>query len=231
MKLPSFLTRRRGAAETKASGFFTLTGEGRAHWSSRSYASLSREGFMKNPVAHRAVRMIAEAAASVPWLAYEGEAERPEDPRLALLARPNGRMAGTDFFETLYGHLLLSGNAFVEGVRLGGELRELHSCGPTGCRSSRGGMDGRSPMNTARARMCAGMRRARGRRSCICGSSIRSTTRWASRRWRRPPWRSTSPMPRPSGTRRCSTIRRGLPARWSTSRRRAVTFRPTSTTG
>ena len=131
MKLPSFFSRRRqAAAETKASGFFALTAEGRAHWSSRSYASLSREGFMKNPVAHRAVRMIAEAAASVPWLAYAGEAERPDDGRLALLGRPNGRMAGTDFFETLYGHLLLSGNAFVEGVRIGEELRELHLLRP-----------------------------------------------------------------------------------------------------
>ncbi len=131
MKLPSFLSRRpRAPAETKASGFFALTAEGRAHWTSRSYAALSREGFMKNPVAHRAVRMIAEAAASVPWLAYEGETERPEDARLALLARPNGRMAGTDFFETLYGHLLLSGNAFVEGVRVGEALRELHLLRP-----------------------------------------------------------------------------------------------------
>ena len=130
MRLPSFLTRRRQAAETKGSGFFALTAEGRAHWSSRSYGSLSREGFMKNPVAHRAVRMIAEAAASVPWLAYEGEEERAEDARLALLARPNGRMAGTDFFETLYGHLLLSGNAFVEGVRVGEDLRELHLLRP-----------------------------------------------------------------------------------------------------
>ena len=131
MKLPSFLSRRRPMpAETKAAGFFALTAEGRAHWSSRSYASLSREGFMKNPVAHRAVRMIAEAAASVPWLAYDGEAERPEAPALALLRRPNGRMAGTDFFEMLYGHLLLSGNAFVEGVRVGEELRELHLLRP-----------------------------------------------------------------------------------------------------
>ena len=131
MKLPSFLSRKRqAAAETKASGFFALTAEGRAHWSSRSYASLAREGFMKNPVAHRAVRMIAEAAASVPWLAYEGEEERADEPLLALLARPNGRMAGTDFFETLYGHLMLSGNAFVEGLRVGEDLRELHLLRP-----------------------------------------------------------------------------------------------------
>ncbi len=130
MKLPSFLSRPRRAAETKASGFFALTAEGRAHWSSRSYASLSREGFMKNPVAHRAVRMIAEAGASVPWLAYHGKEERPDEPLLSLLSRPNGRQAGADFLETLYGHLLLSGNAFVEGVRVGEDLRELHLLRP-----------------------------------------------------------------------------------------------------
>lgn len=134
MRLSSFLPWRRAGVsvvpETKASGFFALTAEGRAHWSSRSYASLSREGFMKNPVAHRAVRMIAEAATSVPWLAFDGETERPEAPALALLRRPNGRMAGTDFFEMLYGHLMLSGNAFVEGVRVGEELRELHLLRP-----------------------------------------------------------------------------------------------------
>src|SRR5690606_5136314 len=118
-------------AETKAAtGFITLTAEGRAHWSARSYAALAREGYMRNPVAHRAVRMIAEAAASVPWLLYEGEAERPDDPLLALLARPNGRMAGVEFLEALYGHLMLSGSAFCEGVRLGGALRELHLLRP-----------------------------------------------------------------------------------------------------
>ncbi len=30
-----------------------LSGEAAAHWSGRSYAALSSEGFMKNPVAHR----------------------------------------------------------------------------------------------------------------------------------------------------------------------------------
>jgi HK97 family phage portal protein len=136
MKFPfSMPWRRAGASgvavpETKATGFVTLTAEGRARWSSRSYASLAREGFMRNPVAHRAVRMIAEAAASVPWLVYEGEEEAVDAPLLGLLARPNDRVAGNEFFEALYGHLLLSGNAFVEGVRIGPDLRELHLLRP-----------------------------------------------------------------------------------------------------
>ncbi|WFR96226.1 phage portal protein [Rhizobium tumorigenes] len=136
MKLPFTLpwrstAGRRAVAEHKASGsMMTLTSEGRAHWTGRSYAALAREGFMKNPVAHRSVRLVAEAAASVSWLLYEGDREVGEHPLLSLMRQPNGRMAGPDFFEALHGHLLLSGNAYVEPLMVGGTLRELHLLRP-----------------------------------------------------------------------------------------------------
>ncbi len=117
--------------ETKtAGGFALLSGEGTAQWSGRSYTALSRAGFMKNPVAYRAVRMIAEAAAAVPWLAYQGAQELAEHPALALLLRPNARQGGPDFLKALYGHLLLAGNAYVEPLVLAGGLRELHLLRP-----------------------------------------------------------------------------------------------------
>ena len=125
MKHPFRLPWRRPAEgsalrETKgAPGFIAIAHEGRAHWTARSYAALAREGFMKNPVAHRAVRLISEAAAAVPLLLYEGTQERSDHPMLSLLSRPNARMAGGDFLETLYGHLLLSGNAYVEAALIG----------------------------------------------------------------------------------------------------------------
>lgn len=119
-----------GAAGGVASAFAVLSGEGAAHWSGRSYGALARTGFMRNPVAHRAMRMIAEAAAAVPWLAYEGAAEVADHAALSLLMRPNGRQGGPDFFEALYGHLLLSGNAYVEPLSIGGALRELHLLRP-----------------------------------------------------------------------------------------------------
>src|SRR5690606_31141243 len=109
-----------------AGGCGIVAGDGAARWSGRSYGALSRAGFMRNPVAHRAVRMVAEAAASVPWLAYDSETELARHAALALLAQPNGRQAGPDFFEALYGHLLLSGNAYVEPLAISGALRELH---------------------------------------------------------------------------------------------------------
>jgi HK97 family phage portal protein len=139
--LPWFSAGRRKAvpagepAETKmaagfAAGFAIVSGEGSAHWSGRSYAALARAGFMRNPVAYRAMRMIAEAAAAVPWLVYEDTVEVADHPVAALLARPNVRQGGPDFFEALYGHLLLAGNAYVEPLAIGGALRELHLLRP-----------------------------------------------------------------------------------------------------
>ena len=116
--------------ESKAAGFVSIAAEARAHWTGRSFAALSREGFLKNPVAHRCVRLVSEAAASVPWLLYDGDLELAEHPLLKLIRRPNGRMGGPDFFEALYGHLLLSGNAFVEPLLIGEDLREIHLLRP-----------------------------------------------------------------------------------------------------
>ncbi|MCJ8240286.1 phage portal protein [Peteryoungia algae] len=108
-----------------------IAGEGEARWTGRSYAALAREGFMKNPVAHRCVRLVSEAAASIGFLAYQRDGERPDHAALALLARPNGAMTGADFLEALYGQLLLSGNAYVEAVAVGaGGAAELHLLRP-----------------------------------------------------------------------------------------------------
>ncbi|GEO17530.1 portal protein [Microvirga aerophila] len=49
---------------------------------------------------------------------------------LALLARPNAREGGQRFLESLYGHLLVSGNAYVEAVQVDGAPRELHALRP-----------------------------------------------------------------------------------------------------
>jgi phage portal protein BeeE len=90
--------RAAGATERKdARGFIALQLAGEASWTQRDYAALAREGFMRNPVAHRAVRMIAEAAASIPWLLYEGTREHDTHPLLDLLAHPNPRQDGAAF--------------------------------------------------------------------------------------------------------------------------------------
>ena len=110
-------------------GFVAIHAQGEARWTRRDYPALAREGFMRNPIVHRSVRLIAETASAIPWLLYEGAAELVEHPLLELLRRPNQRQAGATFMEALYGHLLLSGNAYVELVGAG-EAHELHLLRP-----------------------------------------------------------------------------------------------------
>jgi HK97 family phage portal protein len=122
---------RLAAAERKAApGFVALHLQGEAAWSRRDYGSLAREGFMRNPVAHRSIRLIAESAGGLSWLVREGGADLTEHPLLDLLARPNQRQAGGSFMEALYGQLLISGNAYVELVEAGEDSRELHLLRP-----------------------------------------------------------------------------------------------------
>jgi HK97 family phage portal protein len=125
--------RRPVAPEVKRSAtgpIIALHMAGRPVWTPRNYQALAREGFSGNAVGYRCVRMIAEAAASIPWLLYEGEAEISDHPILDLLMRPNPGMSGQTMLETFYGHLQVAGNAYLEAVNVGGTLRELHVLRP-----------------------------------------------------------------------------------------------------
>lgn len=115
---------------SRTAALVALLTQGRARWSPRDYAGLAREGFARNAVAYRAVRLISEAAASVPLLLMDGSREVDAHPLLDLLARPNPRATGTEFLESVYGHLLVAGNAYVEAVALGGQVRELYALRP-----------------------------------------------------------------------------------------------------
>ena len=122
-----FATERKRSATAPLISLHTA---GKPQWTPRNYAALAREGFAGNPIGYRAVRMIAEAAASIPWLAYDGEREVSDHPVLALLLRPNPGQPGREFFEMLYGFLLVAGNAYVEKAEVEGSLRELYTLRP-----------------------------------------------------------------------------------------------------
>ena len=79
---------------SRAGALVALHTAGHPAWTPRNYTSLAREGFAGNAVGYRCVRMIAEAAASLPWLLYEGDAERDDHPLLRLLRRPEPRAIG-----------------------------------------------------------------------------------------------------------------------------------------
>ena len=121
------------APEAKASRTARLVSfesGGRARWTPRDYAALAREGFVGNAIVHRAVKLVAENAAAVTFLVYEGTAVRDAHPLLDLLARPNPRQEGAGFLEAVCSHLLIAGNAYVEAVTIEGAVRELHALRP-----------------------------------------------------------------------------------------------------
>ena len=115
---------------SKAGPLISLHFVGRPMWTPRDYAGLAREGYARNPVVYRCVRLISEAAASVPWLLYDGAKELDTHPLLDLLNGPNPRQSGPEWLEELYGHLLVSGNAYVEAVSDGEQVRELYALRP-----------------------------------------------------------------------------------------------------
>lgn len=128
---------RRGAeiavskpAEVKASATGKLVGwgnTGRARWSPRDTVSLTRAGFLANPVGFRAVKLIAEAAAALPLICQDDERRYDCHPLIAIVNRPNAAQGRAEFLEALYGQLLLSGNGYLEAVTAeGGAVAELH---------------------------------------------------------------------------------------------------------
>ncbi|HEV2561929.1 MAG TPA: phage portal protein [Rhizomicrobium sp.] len=128
---PASARARNAAPEMKANPpLIALSLAGRASWTNRDYASLAKEGVMSNAIVYRCVRMIAEAAASVPWLLYEGTQEIETHPLLALLAKPNPQESGTALFERWYAFLQCAGNAYLEASALRGEVRELYALRP-----------------------------------------------------------------------------------------------------
>ncbi|ATQ42129.1 phage portal protein [Caulobacter mirabilis] len=102
--------------DSRAAALVALTAAGRPVWTPRDYESLAREGFAKNPVAYRCVRMIAEAAASAPLVVFEGGRRVDDHPLRRLLDRPNPEQAGPDLLEAFFGALQVSGNGYLEAV-------------------------------------------------------------------------------------------------------------------
>ncbi|TRW96864.1 phage portal protein [Paracoccus sp. M683] len=104
------------------------SGSGRVAWSARDTGSLTRGGFVGNPIGFRSVRLIAEAAAAVPLICQDRERRYETHPVVDLLRRPNPGQGRAELFEALFGQLLLSGNGYLEAVGLGpdGLPEELH---------------------------------------------------------------------------------------------------------
>ncbi len=103
----------------------SLYNVGQPYWAPRNYGQFARAGFSGNAVAYRCVRMIAEAAASVPLLLYKGPAELTAHPFLDLMRQPNPAQGQRELIENIMSFLLVAGNTFIEISSLDGTPREL----------------------------------------------------------------------------------------------------------
>ena len=132
--MPSIFSRLFGAApeakRSRAAPLIALSHQRRAIWSDRDIRTLSLEGYRRNAVVYRCVRLVAESAASLPLVFFDGEEELTSHPLCDLLRRPNPRQAGASFFEALYTHLMIAGNAYAECVSIDGRPRELYALRP-----------------------------------------------------------------------------------------------------
>ena len=102
--------------DSRVGPLIAVTGAGRPRWTPRDYASLATEGFGKNAVAYRCVRMIAEAAASAPLVVFVDGVRNDAHPVARLMAKPNPEQSGPEWLEGVYGALQTAGNAYVEAV-------------------------------------------------------------------------------------------------------------------
>ena len=102
MKFPWFGTKARAPRLARWSTGVWSSGE-----PPQGYEAQVRAAYLGNPVAQRAVRLVAESAASAPLTGETGA--------LRLLGRPNPGQTGADFIEGLATALLLHGNGFVTG--------------------------------------------------------------------------------------------------------------------
>ncbi|WP_135505109.1 phage portal protein [Roseovarius aestuariivivens] len=119
------------APEQKASAVGRIAawpGAGRVAWTPRDSVSLTRAGFAGNPVGFRCVKMIAEAAASLPLVLQDAKERYAAHPVLDLVRSPNPAQGRAELFEAIFGQLLLTGNAYVEAVGggIGETPLELH---------------------------------------------------------------------------------------------------------
>ncbi len=112
----------RGAAtppQTKASAAGPVVayhGAGRVAWSPRDVVSLTRSGFLGNPIGFRSVKLIAEAASALPLILQDSERRYDMHPLLALMKNPNLAQGRAELLEALFGQLLLTGNGYLEVV-------------------------------------------------------------------------------------------------------------------
>ena len=117
--------------ETKQTGMMGYFGVGSTDIKKYNYQDLAKEGYLKNAIVYRCVNEISRGASAVPFVIKAGDQIIEEHPLIDLLNRPNPLQSYSEFFNSLFGYVLLSGNAYI--LKVGAETgtpQELHQLRP-----------------------------------------------------------------------------------------------------
>ena len=131
----TFLQRLFGSSNTEESkdmgnviGYHNVSAESKNY----KYQDLAKEGYSSNAIVYRCVNEISKGVSSVPFMIKNSKEEIVEQhPVIEVLKRPNPLQSYSEFFNSLIGYLMLSGNSYILGV--GAENRppsELHLLRP-----------------------------------------------------------------------------------------------------
>ena len=96
-----------------------------------TYQQLAKEGYLKNAIVYRCVNEISKGASAVPLLLKNGDEIVEQHPLIDLLNRPNPLQSYSEFFNSLFGYVLLGGNAYI--LKVGSDMgtpQELHQLRP-----------------------------------------------------------------------------------------------------
>ena len=107
--------------KSSATGHITVQfAQGQPQFTPRHYEPLAKEGYLKNVIAYRCIRLIAQNVAAIPLCVKsqtgQGVDLAVDHPLKTLLAQPNPMQSYAEFIEALCGFLLISGNGYIESV-------------------------------------------------------------------------------------------------------------------
>ena len=126
--IKNIFTNKTEVKQNNVMGYF---GVGTNEPKSYKYQDLAKEGYLKNAIVYRCVNEISKGASAVPFVIKANDQILEQHPLIDLLNRPNPLQSYSEFFSSLYGYVLLSGNAYI--LRVGSELgapKELHQLRP-----------------------------------------------------------------------------------------------------
>jgi HK97 family phage portal protein len=98
-------------------------------WYSNSYYNFAQEGYIKNIIAHRCIKLLSEGASFVPFKLFKinnnKKIELKKHPIIKILNNPNKFTSCFEFFESIYSYKLIAGNAYIQAITFKNEIHEL----------------------------------------------------------------------------------------------------------